>query len=250
MKCLFIWLIFSATCFEVLESSPTASDEVLEKLNEIRNIISEYKVYKEGETSLGHYLPLFRYSNSFIMLDVFNSTIDITKKAVAKMMISDASIRASLEAEKQNSCISSLLASLDYIIETSGYLISNCLKITNTDIFTIIDDYLKDVEASNLAADNLPAILTVVFIGRNIFTQPDEIKARIQELFDERTAGDADTLARLLEKSNKFAGAYHNEYFAVRSCLNDIEIYVQSSYASVQSRLPICQTFGERSPRY
>lgn len=249
MKFLISFVIILVSFFAASDSVITRPDGVLQKLDEIRTLVSEYTVFVSNQTSLGHFLPLFRRVNSAIIFDVFNSTFHVIKETVANLGSSDTDIRATLEAETQNSCILSLLTSLDQVIELSGYAISNCVDITNPNVFVITDNYTKDVAESCLIADNLPHILFKPFIGRNVFTQPEEIIARLQELYDIEVADDAETLDRLLAKSNDFAFGWYDEYFAVKACLEDIEASIKSSYDAVQLRLPQCKAYGTRAPR-
>lgn len=241
MKFWINFVLFWFSCFAATESVTIVRPEgVLQKLNEVKTLVADYKVYKNDQTSLGHFLPLFRGINSIIIFDVFNSTVDVFKQTVARLGSSDKEIRPILEAENQNACVLSLLTSLEQIIEFTGYAISNCIDITDLKVFVITNEYIKDVEESSIIADNLPYILTNAFIGRNVFTQPEKIKARLQELYDIEISDDAETLERLLAKSNDFAFGWHDEYFAVKSCLDKIENDVKIDYDNVKAKLPQC----------
>lgn len=153
----------------------------------------------------------------------------------------DRAIRALLAFENPNSCIRSLSNSLYQTIEISGYAVSDCLEANFKSVQNVTGDYLADIYASDvlletsqksywkllLAATCSPS-LTKSFKGFNRNVTLDYPK----------------TFDRLLEKSNKFAFAWHDEAFAIESCLKKAQEIVKAPYDLVQARIPVCRAFS------
>lgn len=234
--------------FAVLSAIAVASNAtiaypsvVFEKLNEVAGLVARYKTYTEGEVSLGRFVELFQQMNPLITKDVFNETAELVMQNAANLAALDAEVRDLLLAEKQNSCIRSMLTFLDQILMQSGFIISNCIDITSPDVFKKTFDYYSDLMDAIKTIEKLPLVLFNPLIGRNVFTQPDEIAARIQELYDIELSDDQETYDRLLAKINIFVFAWHDEYSSIKQCIENVQVAVVEAQTAVKAQLPLCR---------
>lgn len=244
MTVLFILAVLSVTTFIESQVIITRPDAVLEKLSELKELVFDYKMYRDGETSLAYFLPLMRKVNPLILRGTFNYTIQAVKNAAKNIAESDAAVNEILAGEKQNSCIKSLAAQINLQTEMSGFYSSDCLNIYNWNIFNITEDWLTDLEFSGMEVDRFPQILINAFIGRNAFTQSDDIIARLQETYDGNLANYLETYTRLMTKDNQFALGWHQEAFSIENCLNALQADLTSYYSGITAQIPICRKYS------
>lgn len=244
MTVLFILAVLLVTTFVESQAIITRPDAVLEKLIELKELVFDYKIYRDGDTSLAYFLPLMRKMNPLILRGTFNYTIQAVKNAAEIIAKSDAAALEILAVENQNSCIKSLAAQINLQTEMSGFYSSDCLNIYNWNIFNITEDWLTDMETSGKEVDSFPQILINAFIGRNAFTQPDDIIARLQETYDGNMATYLETFSRLMTKDNQFALGWHQEAFAIEDCLNELQADLESFYSGITAQIPICRKYS------
>lgn len=250
MKTLFcLSSVTLVTILMVAEAAITRPDAVLEKLDEIFALVSDYRTYKPDEASLGRFVTAFRQLNALAIPSFQRDTLDAIEENIRRLDGLDTEMRGTLAAEVQNTCIVNLFSTLDLIAELTGFSISNCIDITDPNVFTITEDFLEDVRECNVVVDNLPLVLVKPFVGRNVFTQPEAIIARLQELYDIELSDDQETYDRLMKKSNDFWSAWYNEYYGITNCLKGLDTSVNSSYAAVKSQLTFCRAYGAKNPR-
>lgn len=238
-----------AVCTVSVNSAISYPAVVFQKLREIGDLVANYKIFKEEDASLGRFVEIFQQMNPLIAKDVFNETVEVITQNIEKLAALDSSIRNVLLAEKQNSCILSLLTFLDQITTQSGFLVSNCIEITDPAVFHKTSEYYNNLKETIKQIEKLPLVMFNPFVGRNVFTQSDEIAARIQELYDIELSDDQETLDGLLEKINIFALAWHNEYFSIKSCLGEVEGNLKDAHAAIQAQLLQCKAFGGKTGR-
>lgn len=244
MTVLFVLAVLLVTTFVESQVTVTRPDAVLEKLEELKELVFDYKIYRDGETSLAYFLPLMRKMNSLLLRGTFNYTIQAVKQAAANIAKADASAIEILAVEKQNSCIKSLSVQINLQTEMSGFYSSDCLNIYNWNIFNITEDWLTDMEMSGMDVDSFPLILINAFIGRNAFTQPDDIIGRIQETYDSSMATYLETYSRLMTKVNQFALGWHQEAFAIENCLKELQTDLASSFSEITTQIPVCRKYS------
>jgi hypothetical protein len=137
---------------------------------------------------------------------------------------------------------------VDSIIELSGYATSNCIEVdvstlNMTSEFTaMLDSFERDVNFLSEIALN-------AMIGRNVFTQGDEIVARIQELLDAKTEFYTIKLAEFVEKAKEVETSEFQDFTALKACIKDVEESVSAGTAFVGSQLQVCARFGSRGAR-
>lgn len=217
---------------------------VFEKLGEIKPLVANYKIFRENDASLGRFVELFQQMNPLITKDVYNSTIDVIIQSVTKLEALYSHIQDGLSVEKQNNCFVSLKSFLDQIIVQSGFGVSNCIDISNPNVFNKTNDFYNELKETIDSIEKLPLVMFNPFVGRNVFTQAEVIASRIQELYDIEIQNDQETFDRLLEKQNMFAKHWHAEYFSVKMCVEDVEKTLINAHAAVQSQVSFCRTFN------
>lgn len=224
-------------------------DGVLQKIDEIQDLINTYRIYNQDEPSLGRFIQVFRQMTPIIYMDNFNYTFNTHLQAIARLGSADADFRSKISAENPNSCFDNLLTSLSNAVEYSGYFISDCIDINDPSIFTKTKTFLKDIEESDKIARALPIIPFKALIGRNVFTKPDEIIARLQELYDIEFSNDKEVLERLLDEINIFALGWNSESFGIEACLKGIDASVKNAVEAIEARIPSCRSYGGYKPR-
>lgn len=227
----------------------TRPDAVLEKFDEIFTLVSDYRIYKPDEVSLGRFVSAFRELNSLSIPSYFRDTLDAIEENIKRLNGLDTEMRNLLAAEVQNACILTIFSTLDLIAELTGFSVSNCIDISDWNVFTITDDFLNDIIVSNAVVDKLPDVMIKPFIGRNVFTQPEEIIKRMQELYDTELIDDKETFDRLMDKSNAFYFAWYDEYSAIVNCLSSLDASINNSFSAVKSQVTQCRAYGGRNPR-
>lgn len=226
------------------QTTITRPEAVLEKLGEFKQLVSDYKLYRDGESSLAYFLPLIRRMNPLILRGSFNYTIQAVKKAFAEIGDRNNDVQNVLAAEKQNSCMKNLAVQVDLQTEMNGFFLNDCVNIYDLNVFNVTEDYLTDMEASGVEVDGFPQILINAFIGRNVFTQPEEIVARLQETYVINIANYTETLTRLLDKDNKFALGWNSEAFSIEGCFKEVQSGLANSFTGITSQIPICRKYS------
>lgn len=219
--------------------------DILSTLEKVKAAIFGYSTYVEGETSLGYFLPLFRQINQIILLDNFNYTLASVFQSVEQLYNTGAAVQTTLAAEKQTACMVNLGALVSQTIEQSGYAVSDCVTLTNTDVLATTQTYFDDISASEAEVNDFPVFLINAFIGRNVFIQPDHDDL-IQRLGSYSATLEAfqTSFDRILAESNDFALGWSNQTFTIAACLSDIQTSMQSTFTLVQSQIPTCRKFG------
>lgn len=235
--------IVLASLLAASQAAITRPDEVLAQLDALEETVFGYQAAVQQK------IRVFRSSNGESTGDYYNKTLNIVEANIRTISASDVDIRTTLTAQTQSACIINLVNFLDQIIELSGYAISNCIEvkdnntsISNVDFTAILDSFEGDVNV-------LAQIIVNALIGRNIFTQGDEILARVQEQLDAKTAEFDTVLASLTGKSNEITSSIDKEITDLNTCFDDINESIQSAIFTVQSQLPVCNKFGGRGAR-
>jgi len=241
MKFLAVVAVLLACCHT--QAAITRPDQVLAKLNEIEEKVFDY----QGE--LKHNVTQFRAMTSLLINDMYNYTLGVIESSVEEISASDIVIRAELEAETQSACITNLNNFIDQIIELSGYAISNCIIVSDNTTFAETKTYFQFLDEFEQRVNTLAQLIVNALIGRNVFTQSDEIIARVEELFDAKVSEYDDELDELLNKINEWYLQWIGEVTSVEACFGSIGTSIHAGIGAVKAQLPICRIFGGRGAR-
>lgn len=175
--------------------------------------------------------------------------MNIIEKNIKEIAASDLTTRSSLEAETKSTCIANLLAFLDQVLELSGYAISNCIELENSATTNASIEFIAALESVGKEASVLGEIIIKALTSRNVFTQGDEIIARVEELLgEEKKTLDAE-LADLAVKSRGIVEAWETSFKTLQACYTEINVSVNDGLSIIASQLPVCKKFGGRGAR-
>lgn len=217
---------------------------LIEEVNEIvTEILNSAQLPSTGPPTLAYMLPKLYEMNGIVLKDAFNYTLASFVSTVQQLGTSDAPTRALIASKKQNACFKNLLSFLDSFIEMSGYSVASCFQLYNPSVLNSTDLYYQDLAAMGTAVNDIQAMLLSPFIGRNPFTQPDEIIADYKAQQSATLDGRAADLARLMEEINEFTLGWQSESISIVTCLGTIFDDVSANYAMVQVQIPKCTAF-------
>lgn len=243
MKFFSFVLLALASALVSSNAAITRPDQVLQQLSEIQDSVFDYQASVQSQ------LRTFRLQNGERSGEYFNKTLEIIDQGIKTISASDVDIRAALANETQTACISNLVNFIDQIVELSGYAISNCIEIKDNSTLPISSELTLLLEKFERKVDNLQEICVEPLVGRNVFTQGDEIIKRIKNLLEQRTTAFTEKLAELAEKAKQLPVLADQDFAALNSCLGEIGGSVQSGIKVVESQLAVCIRFGGRGAR-
>jgi hypothetical protein len=216
---------------------------VLEQINEIKLSIATY------QSSLQAEIRTFREVSGRRTAQLYNQSLDIIENSVKQISADDDTIRAKLNAETQGACITNLNNYADSIIELSGYAISACIEGDESLALNMTAEFTAMLDSFEREVNFLGEIALNALIGRNVFTQGDEIIARVQEQLDAKTAAFNAKRGELIEKANQFPGVSSQYFSTLTSCANAAFESVCAGTAFVESQFKVCARFGSRGTR-
>lgn len=227
------------------QSAITRPDEVLNQLKKLEQQVSSY------QSSVLEQIQKIRASNGELTADYFNKTLVTVEENIKIISESDAGIRESLDAQKQTACIINLVDFVDQIVEFSGYAISNCIEVKdsncsslviNKEFRELLDNFERDVTV-------LSEIIVNALIGRNIFTEGDAIIERVQEQLKAKTAEFDAVLTKLSKNTSEVNDSLIDEISSLKTCFVDANGSTKSGIAAIQMQIPICIKFSGRGAR-
>lgn len=178
-----------------------------------------------------------------------NGYVNLVKRVITDVSLLDEPSRNVLAAESQTSCILNLVSFMDNIRELSGYAISNCIEDKsgwNARFATLSGS----IDVLHADLNNLIQAILDGLIGRNSYTEPEEILRSQLQLFNER-------LLALKEKLDNLKDSFDADLNDVASytyddeqkCFDAITYNVNSAVSLVQSQLVVCRVFTGRGQR-
>lgn len=219
-------------------------DPLIDAMDAAVEKILNYPDYVPGQTSLAYWLPLMYKMNGIVLNDAYNYTLASFVAAVKQIGTSDSPLRALIAKEKQNSCFTNLLSSIDMNIEQTGYEISSCFELSDPSILNTSASYYQDLAASVSAVNKLPEVLLTPLVGRNPFTEPDQ--SSIIADYEQSDASFAQFEAdfnRLMDEINAFTIGWQGEAKSIGDCLGAINGSLQAAYTMIQGRITVCRAY-------
>lgn len=250
MKTTIVFLLALVACFAVTDSTITRPDETFwNKVHELESSVERHMSLKMEDKSHYFFVIYYREVLGRVMKDYANNAVNVTKWTIASLGVSDTDVRTAIAAETPNACFTSLLNSLDTILEQSGYAISTCVELPNANSSKVAQEFIDFSDAEIAKTSDFPWIQFDAFIGRNFFTQPDEIIARLKELLEVQIAEAAIVQANAYSLLQKLIKIWYGNQMSDDVCFIDLEAAIKSSYEAVQGRFTMCRTFGSRGAR-
>lgn len=230
----------------LLFSSGAVIQQPVELLARIDLLKSDVKSYRDSvvaaiaslEAELGE-------KTSFIV----EKNLDIAEGNIAGVSTTHIFVRTTLEQEQQTACVINLLGFLDGMTELSGYAISNCIGDTNlgkSNQSLAVSDALNKIKED---VNSLVELIIQALIGRNAFTQGDEIIERIETLFAEkRTSLDLD-IVDLTSKTDEIKNSLAITFMNLKNCFKDLNESIEQGVVLITGQLPVCKMFEGRGAR-
>lgn len=219
--------------------------EVIAKINELKAGVFNY----QGEISA--ILEDFRQRSgrSSDSAGYANRTLVVLEEKILKISAEDSEVRIVLDTQATNACIANLRSFLDQILELSGFATSNCIELEGDTSVGGSENFTSTLAAIAKDANALGEIFIKALIGRNIFTQGDEIIARIEELLKEQKETLTVSIAALQALEGQVGDSWETSFKALDTCMNNVIISVSDAALMVASQLPVCAKFGGRGAR-
>ena len=140
-------------------------------------------------------------------------------------------------------CINNLKTVLNGITEFTGFGSSNCVTSYDKSVQGSLDTAYALLQKYEGSFGDVQQIVTRSFIGRNAFTQSDDIRARFAEQFNKRNADwatvrpDVEAFVRTLESNIAvFNGVLGN-------CFRSIQDKVAPAYGVLTAEIVTCSAF-------
>lgn len=175
------------------------------------------------------------------------TSISIIESNIQKISASDLEIRFLLDKQASSSCTMKLKDFLDQIIVLSGYAISNCIEEENDASSSSSFENFASLDAITKNADELGKIILNTLIGRNVFTQGDEIISRAKEILEEQKKV-LDTAVNNIDIGNIVA-LNNAALKKFKVCYDLAQTGVQQGLLVARNQIFTCETFGRKAGR-
>ena len=235
--------IFLASILVASQAEITRPDKVLVELDNFKKEVSGY------QTSIQQKISSFRESNGELTGDHYNISLAIIEENIKSISVSDVVVRETLAEQKQTACIINLVGVINNLIELSGYAISNCISLKDNSNYTINSDFKELLDSFERDVTVLSEVIINALIGRNIFTQGNEILERVQDQLKAKYAEFDAVIAALAERSTGVTVSMETEVSSLKTCFVEVDESIQSGIAAIKGQIPICVRFSGRGAR-
>lgn len=218
--------------------------------NLITGITDLQKIIEQNQIDALNQIFTLRRTASSVGFNYKNGYVNLLKRVITEVSLLDEPSRAVLAAENSTACILNLVSFMDNIRELSGYAISNCVE-DKSGWNVRFANVSGAIDAFELDLNNLIQAILDGLIGRNSYTEPDDILKRQLELLNERLAAFNNKLASFknslgVDLNTVLNYTYDNE----QKCFDAITYNVNSAVAMVSSQLAVCRVFSGRGQRF
>lgn len=235
---IFASVVMMTSCATIVDPA-----EVLAKIAAAK---AEVKAYQETAQAQVNSLDS---SSGEALKAHYNRTVSAAEESIQATATAGALVRAAIAAETSNACFLNLINGLNDGIEYGGFSISVCVGDNDPSLITVSAETDAAVAELQKVVNGLPQIIINALIGRNAFTEPDAIVARIEELLAEEKAKIEELAAAIIEKNGSATSAWDKQYDSLKTCLAETQTSIQYVNSAVQSQIPVCVKFGNRGAR-
>lgn len=219
----------------------------LSVLAELRQNISNSQV------DLWSQLSVLRTGLSGQLSTFYTNASTLIDEKVKSISTSDAVIRLTLAefSNQQLRCVIDATNFVDQTIQYSGYEVSNCVEKAQIAIDSESEDALSangNFSAIEAKINILPRIIVDALIGRNIYTQFNEIETFASDNFASSVAEIEADLAEF-EVSSELPTSWQTILSDLSSCFDMTRMAVNDGLSMIANRvIPSCQQFS-KNPR-
>jgi hypothetical protein len=213
-------------------------DEVLAKFQELRD--KSLGVFGNSSNDFAEIRTTFQRD---ILRENYLYYFGVFTNETLKISNADKELVDTIATETPNVCFDNLRGIINRTTEFYGYEAANCIKSRN---FTIVGSDLVNEAGQNLT---YPYLL-LAFVGRNLFTEPQSIIDRLNEIYEESSSSGSTNLDTIRADLEDFDRAYKSgiqEFFV--TCYNDVNTKIKNEFSTVVEKITTCKNFGARPPR-
>lgn len=235
MQTKFFVLVCFAAVVAVNAHLPVSTNATgaLVNLNTVRNWI--YDVQRSfwsqiSEIRTGVNQQLYSY---------YSEVLTIVKPRVEAIPPLDTTIRASIASLSNQSaeCTLDSTTQVNKAMTQAGVRVSNCIIDVQDQIANSSADALPDAalfSAIDGKINNLPKILVDVLIGRNIYTQYNEIESLAEQRYNARSDEIRSDLSSYVGRSNQLPASWESLINRVQTCLTSVHNGVVNSLVFIE----------------
>jgi hypothetical protein len=200
---------------------------------------------KELQADINAQLTAVRTAVSSVLKSSSSATLTQIEANSNKLLEQDGPARDQIFSKDlpSTACITNLKVVLNGITEFTGFGSSNCVTAYDTSVRGALDTAYALLQKFEGSFGDVQQIVTRSFIGKNAFTQSDDIRARFNEQFSKRTSEwekirpDTEAFVRTLESNIAVFNTALGECFAA------IQVKVAPAYSVLTSEIATCRAF-------
>jgi hypothetical protein len=190
-------------------------------------------------------LTAVRTAVSTVLKGSSSATLTQIEENAIKLLKQDEPAREAIfDKNLQSSpCITNLKVLLNGITEFTGFGSSNCVNTYDQGVKGALDTAYALLQKFEGSFGNVQQIVTRSFIGKNAFTQSDDIRARFAEQHEKRSKEweavrpDTEAFVKTLESNIAVLNG------ALGQCFSGIQVRVAPAYDELSGELATCRAF-------
>lgn len=175
-----------------------------------------------------------------------NRTLAQVEENFAQLLAQDQPARSEIFALESSSCGNSLRTLIDSITKFTGFESSNCISNYDEKVQKALEDVNASLKVHEASADALKVVVRS-FIGKNVFSHPDEIEERLSNIsqrYHDDWESNRPNLDGLFATLTETFAAFNAD---LDTCHQQVQFNVAPAYVRLSNAIAICEVFHSTS---
>lgn len=211
-----------------------------EVLNELDAVKAEMLLY---QATVLDRLNTFNDLNDDLRNEYLTNMLGSIQRSIKFISSLDSDVRALFANEAEGPCKTNLMNLVDLTVAISSNTMTICIESGIDGSILVwspvpLDSLFKDL-------NNLLQIIIKTFIGRNIFTEGNQVLIIVQERFEAKKIEFEAILGEIQRISEQLSTSLDSRFESLVSCLAEVEEKSRSGMAAVADQISVCSNFEE-----